>query len=210
MKLYMIGGLGADQRVFQYLDLNYDTQVIHWIEPKPNEELRFYVKRLSKQINKNEEFELLGVSFGGIIAIELSKITNPKKITLISSVTSSDQLNQVYISIGRTKLLNLIPNSIIKPPKQLLGFLFSTKNKQLLEQIIGDTSPTFIRWALNSIINWSNNTNTVEVVRIHGTKDRIIPLKGEAILIKEGGHFMIVDKADEISKLINERMKYAG
>ncbi|EMO06944.1 hypothetical protein LEP1GSC116_0666, partial [Leptospira interrogans serovar Icterohaemorrhagiae str. Verdun HP] len=34
---------------------------------------------LSKQISKSEEIILIGVSFGGIVAIELSKIISVKK-----------------------------------------------------------------------------------------------------------------------------------
>ena len=210
MKLYLIGGLGADERVFKFLTLNHETQVINWIKPAAKEKIEFYTKRLLEQINQEEKFGILGVSFGGIIAIELAKLSNPEKVILVSSVETDNQLPKTYIALGKTRILNVIPNSLIKPPKQLLGFLFGAKNKQLLEQIINDTSPEFIRWALNSIINWSNKSNTIELIRIHGTKDRLIPLKGEAITIKEGGHFMIVDKAEEVSKLVNKRMKYDG
>ena len=103
--------------------------------------------------------------------------------------------------------MNLLPNFLIKPPKLLLGFLFGAENKALLHQIINDTDPTFIRWALNTIIHWSNSANPIKPVRIHGTNDKLIPLKGHAIEIKNGGHFMIVDKAKELSKLINEKLK---
>ena len=161
-----------------------------------------------KQINHDDEFGILGVSFGGIIAIEISKLIKPKKLILISSVETSTQLPQTYVSLGKTQILNLIPNPLIKPPKPLLGFLFGAKNKRLLKQIINDTKPEFIRWALNAIVNWSNEEKPIEAIRIHGTKDKLIPLKGEEIEIKDGGHFMIVDKAEEISKLINEQMKY--
>lgn len=210
MKLYLIGGLGADERVFQSLKLKTNTQVIDWIEPEPKEKLNSYANRLLKQINQNEDFGILGVSFGGIIAIELSKLSRPQKLILVSSVETSGQLSRTYISIGKTKILNLIPNSLLKSPKPLLRFLFGAQNKKLLEQIIYDTKPSFIRWALNSIVNWSNNENKINTIRVHGTNDKLVPLKGSAIKIKNGGHFMIVDKAEEISKLVNEQMKNEG
>lgn len=78
MTLYLIGGLGADERVFKYLNINVKTQIINWILQEPNEELKSYAKRLTEQINKNEEFAILGVSFGGIIAIEMAKFIRPK------------------------------------------------------------------------------------------------------------------------------------
>ena len=210
MKLYLIGGLGADERVFKYLNLCCETQVLKWINPAPKESMNSYSKRLIEQINQKEKFGILGVSFGGIIAVELSKLIKPEKVIIISSVETDDQLPKRYITIGKTKILNVIPNSLIKPPRLLLGFLFGAMNKQLLEEIIEDTNATFIRWALNSIINWSNKENSVKPIRIHGTKDRLIPLKGKAIEIQNGGHFMIVDKAKEISILVNEQIKYAG
>jgi predicted esterase YcpF (UPF0227 family) len=86
MKLYLIGGLGADERVFQLLNLNIETQFIKWIEHEPQEELKSYVNRLKNQINQEEEFGLLGVSFGGIIAIEISKLIKPKFVIVLSSV----------------------------------------------------------------------------------------------------------------------------
>lgn len=206
----MIGGLGADERVFKYLKLKANIEILKWINPEPKEELESYANRLSEQINQEEEFGILGVSFGGIIAIEISKIIKPEKLILTSSVESNSQLPTNYLSIGKTRILNLIPNSLIKPPISIMRFLFSTQNKELLEQIINDTKPEFIRWALNSIINWSNKKTPLEAIRIHGTNDRLIPLKGNAIQVKDGGHFMIVDKAEEISKLVNEQIEYAG
>jgi len=209
MKIYLIGGLGADERVFNYLKLNYATKSIKWIKPKPGEKLNCYAKRLSKQINPDEEFGILGVSFGGIVAIEISKHIKPAILILISSVETRKQLPQKYVLLGKTKILNMIPNWLIKPPQPILNFLFGAKNKELLKEIIRDTDSQFIRWALNAIINWSNETEFNEVIRIHGTKDKLIPLKGPAIKIINGGHFMIIDRAEEISTLINEQVKSA-
>lgn len=205
-KLYLIGGLGADERVFKYLNLNIKTKIIQWIEPKPKEKISSYAIRLSEQINQDEEFGILGVSFGGILAIEISKHLKPSKLMLISSVETSKQLPQKYVSLGKTQILKLIPNSLIKPPQPIFNFLFGAKNKELLKEVIRDTNPQFIRWALNTIINWSNEKKSNQTIRIHGTNDKLIPLKGHAIEVKDGGHFMIVDRAEEISKLVNEQI----
>lgn len=210
MTLYLIGGLGADERVFKYLNINVKTKIINWIIQKPNEELKSYANRITEQINQDEEFAILGVSFGGIVAIEMTKFIKPKKLILISSVEVSNQLPRHFVTMGKTAIFDMIPNSMIKPPKFILSYLFGAENRKLLQQIIKDTKPEFIRWALKAIVSWSNNTNTNQTIRIHGTKDRLIPLKGNAITVEDGGHFMIVDRAKEISKIINEQLKYAG
>ena len=210
MKLYLIGGLGADERVFQDLQLDTECQLIEWIDPLESESLSSYVNRLIPQINQNETFGMLGVSFGGIVAIELAKIIKPEVLILISTVENDRQLPKKYVNIAKLGVLNLIPTFLIKPPKFLQTYLFGATNKKLLHKIIRDTKPTFIRWALNSIINWKNTINSTKIIRIHGTKDKLIPIKGEAIKIKGGGHFMIVDNAEEISNLVNEKLRYAG
>lgn len=207
--LYQIGGLGADNRVFQYLKLDNPTKTINWLEPKNNEILTNYVKRISEQIQTNQKFGILGVSFGGVIAIELAKIVQPEIILLVSSVYRDEQLPAKYLNIGRTGILNLIPNFLIKPPRIALKYLFGAENINLLKQIIEDTNPKFIKWALKSIISWKNENTNCSVVRIHGDSDKLIPLKGEAIKIKNGKHFMIVDKADELSEVINRTIQNA-
>jgi len=69
MKLYQIGGLGADERVFKYLKLNCETQTLKWIDPIKSEDLKSYSKRLLSQIDQTEDFGILGVIFGGIVAV---------------------------------------------------------------------------------------------------------------------------------------------
>lgn len=206
MTLYLIGGLGADERVFKYLSLNCKVRVIKWIAPRYREALNEYVARLLPQIDTSEKFSLLGVSFGGLISLELAQLIAPEKVILISSVANSNQLPFRYRILGKLGLLNLLPTAMLKPPSFLLAYLFGAQNKELLKQIIRDTDPTFISWALNSLINWTYDQRPENIIRIHGSADRLIPLKGKCIELKGGGHFMIVDKAEELSELLNSEL----
>lgn len=205
--LYLIGGLGADERVFRYLDLQAPTVSITWIKPKTKEPISSYAKRVMEQIDTNLPFGILGVSFGGLIAIEIAKISKPEILILISSAEIATQLPRKYIWLGKTGALCIIPNLLIKPPKFLQNYLFGAKNRQLLHQIIKDTDPNFIRWALQTMVKWDHKAKDSATLRIHGTDDKLIPLKGQAIEIANGGHFMIVDRADEISKLVNKTLE---
>ena len=207
MKLYLIGGLGADHRVFEYLKLEVPTYIIKWNKPHKKEPIVKYAERLIVQIDTSEKFAIAGVSFGGILAIEISKIVIPQSLILISSVIESSQLPRIYVSIGKLGVLKLVPNLFIKPPTFLSTYFFGAQNKKLLQQIINDTSPVFIRWALNKILEWKSSSLLIPTLRIHGTNDKIIPLKGNALQIKNGGHFMVVDRAKEISMLINNHFR---
>jgi len=201
MEIYTIGGLGADERIFKDLDIGVKTTHLRWQKSIKSESLQEYCNKLKSQIRSDQPFGLLGVSFGGIVAIELSKLVNPKFLILISTVTNYKELPLHYKILGSV-FLPLLPTALIKPPNFIMTFLFGAKDKNLLKEIINDTEPEFIKWALNSILSWKGTLEGVPFIRLHGTNDRIIPLKGDALEIEKGGHFMIVEDSKRITELI--------
>ena len=68
-EIYLLGGLGADKKVFNFLDLR-DYKLIHigWNEPMMNEPIESYARRLLEQIPAAKP-TLIGVSFGGMMDI---------------------------------------------------------------------------------------------------------------------------------------------
>ncbi len=70
MKIYAISGLGADERVFKYLTINYELIPVKWIRPKHKETIHSYSKRLIEEygIGQETNYGIIGVSFGGLIA----------------------------------------------------------------------------------------------------------------------------------------------
>lgn len=69
--IYCVSGLGADERVFQKLKFQgYQPVHICWVEPNLEESIAEYAKRLTIQI-KSERPILIGLSFGGIMAVEI-------------------------------------------------------------------------------------------------------------------------------------------
>jgi len=208
MKLYGISGLGADKRVFQNLTLDCELIPIDWIEPKENETIEDYSIRLSQGINTAEKFGIIGVSFGGLVAVEMSKKLNPALTILISSAETNTELRAIYRIFGKSKLVNLIPTQLFDPPRGIANWMFGAKNKQLLNQILDDTDLNFAKWAVKELVNWKNEERLANpILKIGGTHDKLIPSKNVDKLIERGAHFMIVDRADEISEIINEEIR---
>ncbi|GAB5466057.1 MAG: hypothetical protein Kapaf2KO_14930 [Candidatus Kapaibacteriales bacterium] len=209
MKIYGISGLGADKRVFDYLDLEHPLIPIEWIEPKTGESLKDYSHRLSKAIDLDSEFALLGVSFGGLVAIEISKQLNPKMTIIISSIKKKNDLRCIYQIVGKLGLLKLLPKSLFSPPKFIAKYVFGANNKKLLYSILDDTDLNFAKWAVSRLLGWDNEDKIKNLLHIHGSKDKLIPLKNanKVEIIKEGEHFMVVDKAREISEKINHHLQ---
>ena len=206
MKIYSFSGLGADQRVFSLLKLSSSYEIVNigWIPPKASEGIKAYSLRISKIIETNEPFGLLGLSFGGLIVQEISLILKPKITIVISSINSKSQI-PFALRVLPNFILKSIPIYFFKVPKPLSNYIFSAQKKDLLHQIIGDTDPEFVKWALFAFKNWKEEQNgTKNVFFVSGEKDRLFKPIENAVVVKNGGHFMVVDLADKLSVIIND------
>lgn len=205
MKLYAISGLGVDSRLFKYLQLNVELIPIDWIVPFKNEPIEQYALRLAECINTNEDYGILGVSFGGLIATEISKKLDPKFTVLISSAETYQELRPIYTKFGQLGLVNKLPVSWFKIPKFPATYIFGTKNKELLYPILDDTDPYFAKWAIQALITWKNTTRLNTVLKISGGNDKLLPANKHlnTLLIPKEGHFIIADRAQEVSNRIN-------
>jgi len=211
MKIFTLSGLGADKRVFQYLTLEHELIHVDWIEPKEKEPIADYAKRLvdKYQINSEVEYGIMGVSFGGLVATEISKRTKPKFTVLISSIETKSELPWFMRLAGKLRLVNFVPKAMLLPPNWIASYMFGTSKKELLGPILKDSDLKFAKWAIGELLRWKNQSKLKNLVKIGGTNDKMLPPKGEnTILIENGEHFMIVDRAEEISSIINNRIRF--
>ena len=204
--VYLISGLGADYRAFRFLELkNCEIIHIHWIQPEKGETIQAYATRLLLQI-KNPAPILIGLSFGGMIAIEMGKLIRTRKIILISSAQTKDELPLYFRLAGWLRIDGLIPVRFLKKINPLVEWAFGVSNadeKSMLASFLEATSSSFMKWAIHVIVHWKNEIRLNNVVCIHGTNDRILPKTKAEYYVKDGGHLMILNKHREISHLIN-------
>ena len=211
MKVYFISGLGADKRIFSKIKLDEQFEIIHldWIEYLKEDDLNSYAARLSREIDCANPFCIVGVSFGGMIATEIAKILDPKVTIVISSVIKETQLPWLYKFSGKLGLINVIPHTLLKASNKLTqNYYFGIKTegeKDLLNKIIEDTNSKFLKWAIGIILPWKNQIKPKNLYQIHGSNDRIFPIKKVEpdFEIKNGTHFMVYQNAEEISALLN-------
>ena len=97
INLYFISGLGADKSAFSRIELDgVNINHIEWINHSQKENLQSYCKKLLPQFDTSKPFVIVGLSFGGIIAQEISKLITPQKTILISSVYHHKQFPWFY------------------------------------------------------------------------------------------------------------------
>lgn len=208
-ELFLISGLGADRRVFQFLDLSgYRLHHVDWITPWINESIEHYSKRLLEQIPAKKP-TLIGVSFGGIMAIEIARQIETEKVILISSVRIRSELPWYFRLGEKIKYHKILSVSSKKPHGFIMNCLFGVKTeseKKLLKTIVAETDPFFLKWAVDKVAGWKNMELIPNVITIHGTKDRIFPKREGHYMLKGGGHFMIVTNAQQVTEYIKKSL----
>ncbi len=214
LNVYCIPGMGVNARLFKNLKL--DNCAIHHIKWKTiykNESLADYAMRLSKNIDTTQPFVLLGVSFGGMCCVEIAKHLNPIKTFIISSAKTKKEIPFKMKIWKYLPLHKIISDNIFKKCAMLLkkefGLFTNEQKTKFIEML--DTAPkNYFSGAINCILNWKNGTFPNNLIHIHGTSDKILPYKKSInyhYIINSGTHFMIIDKGEEISKILNTELQ---
>jgi pimeloyl-ACP methyl ester carboxylesterase len=210
VKTYFISGLGADKRAFYKIQLpvNYEAVHLDWIKPLPNEPFTDYAKRFSELIKRGEDFILIGLSFGGMLACEIAKLIPPKKLIIISSVSCYNELPWYFKIGGRLGLHRIISPAVYKQATLLNRFMGAgdREMKSIVYSYVNNIDPAFIRWSLNIIVNWSHVDRPPNLIHIHGSNDHLLPRKyvKANYVVEKGGHLMVMNKAEEINKILGE------
>ena len=213
--VYCISGLGADKRIFCKLEIQDSTfHFITWIQPQPGETIHDYAVRLSTQV-EHENPVLLGVSFGGMMAIELAKIVPADKVILISSIKSFEELPAWMKICGKYKIDRMLPSKplhqirplrALRPMQNYFLGAESKEEKAIANQYRDHVDPVYLRWSINQVLNWQNNWKPSNTYHLHGAKDHIFPLKhvNPTHVVPNAGHFMVMNRCKEVSSILRE------
>jgi len=209
--IYCISGLGADERVFDNLELaGYQLRYVPWLKPDKNETIEAYASRMSAHIQHDAPI-VIGVSFGGMMAIEISRFMKLQKLIIVSSIRSTKEMPSWMRMAGKIRLNKVIP---IKPytfteriDNRRLG-VSNEQEKLMVRAYRKKVDPVYLDWAVDKILNWKNDFEPDNLVHIHGDKDRIFPIKklNPNHVIKAGTHMIIYNRAKDVAACIEKEL----
>lgn len=213
--IYLIPGVGADETIFKFLQFpkEYELRHIDWVAHKHYDEpIQEYVKRLLPQIDTKHDIYLCGLSFGGIVSSEIAKLLPVKKVILISSIKTQYERPLKASILKYMQFYRFFPGKILTKINFWHRWAFGKLNseeRELIDAMLLKINIRFNEWAVHQAIIW-NNTDVVDnLLHIHGDADKIFPIGyiRNCHKIKGGTHFMIVNKAKEVSAIINKELK---
>ena len=208
--VYFVPGMATNSKIFEHIHLDetmYNVHFIEWKTPSSYEEsIEAYAKRMCSEIMHDQPV-LIGVSFGGIVVQEMSKLISTKKVIIISSIKSYSELPKRLRIAQKVKAYNYFPTKIIGNLDTYLSYF----SKELFQKQIAAynkymsvRNSSYLKWAAKTVLLWNQEKPLPNCVHIHGTNDGIFPAKHirNYIDIEGGTHTMILTKAKRITQEI--------
>lgn len=208
--IYFVPGMAAGSEIFRNIKFpeTYEVHILEWLIPEKNESLKAYAERMARRIQEKNPI-LIGVSFGGVVAQEMSDFLKVKKLIIISSVKSKNELPRRMKLASLTKAYKLIPTGLVLSADDLTKYSIGPKTKKrlsLYQEYLHVRDKQYLDWALEKMITWGKKEKLQDVIHIHGEKDVVFPIKyiDQCEVIKGGTHIMILNRGREISQKLLE------
>ena len=210
--IYFVPGLAANSKIYEHIQLDSSKYVCHFLEWKTpsskQESMPAYAQRMCEDVN-HENPILIGVSFGGIMVQEMSKLIDTKKVIIISSAKTHLEYPKRFRLIAATKVYKVVPvNLIEKIASYYIYILGKNKLKKIAayKKYLSFRNADYLSWAMHHVLHWKQTEVLQNISHIHGTNDRIFPIKRIRNFkqIEDGTHTMILTKAKKVSLEIDK------
>lgn len=197
--VYLMPGLAASSSIFERIVLpseSFEVILLDWVQPKKDETLVSYAQRMAEKV-VHENAVLIGVSFGGILVQEMAAFLTLKKLIIISSVKTRDEMPRRIKFAKTTNAYKLLPTSLLNNVEKLIKYSFGNVINQklkLYEKFLHLRNKEYLDWAIEQVVCWERSVPDPKVIHIHGDLDEVFPAKNikSFIAVKGGTHIMIL------------------
>ncbi len=208
--IYLIPGQGGDHRLFTHLRIEGDFEIQHikCFTPERGLSMREYAGQLTEQIDVSRPFVIVGVSLGGMLATEMSELVPARKVIVISSAKTRNELP------GRYRFQQKLPiHRLVSPQMALFGAKVlqpivepdRQKQKDIFKAMLRDKDPVFLDRTIEMIMDWDRQDAPDNIIHIHGSNDHTIPIRNVAYdyRLVGGSHMMTLTQAEDVSEVLN-------
>lgn len=212
MPLVLLPGIGTDARLFTLQRMEFPQLVVpEWIPPRRGESLAEYAARLAETIDLRQPCLVGGVSFGGMVALELTRHLPAMGCALMASVKSSRELPFTLRGLG--PLAYLLPQradwlvawfgSVLKVT---VGRFLPPRGRMLCEHLSRVRSH-LVPWAWRAALGWRPRGDwPCPVFHLHGDRDPIFPVRrtSPTRIVPGGGHLLPVTHPFVVNEFLRE------
>jgi pimeloyl-ACP methyl ester carboxylesterase len=193
---YLLPGMGASAAMYNALKRNvpFDINYISWPIYSGEKTYADIALRIIQENNISNGDIIGGSSLGGMVALEMTKMIEPRAIVLLGSALHPKEVQ---------KLLTLLSPFAEITPIDFLRMVLG-KFSPLVNSVFSQTDTEFIRAMSLYLPLWSGYSGPTDAIyRLHGRKDHIIPCPTkECEIVEEAGHLLPITHAKETSAFL--------
>ena len=175
----------------------FDGHFHDWPKWRGETSITDIAKRIIEEHRIESGDTVFGTSLGGIIACEIANLVDLERIILIGSARRKEEVNRILSILH--PLIDLAPIPFIQ--------MSSGKLPNDLAGMFNHSDPAFIRNMSKAIFSWEGFDSEVPVLRIHGTKDLVIPITNETNHEIDGGHLIVMTHPMECIEAIKAEIQ---
>lgn len=213
-RVYFLPGQGADARAFSGIELppGFEAVMLTLPVPEPGADMAAYARQIRPMIDDSQPFSLVGVSLGGMVAIELSKLLKPTRVVLIASAKQRKELPLHLQLLRFLPVHRLIPGHWYIKLGNVFRPIFEPEGRayhDLSTRMLNDKHPDYLQRAIDCIVTWDNEEVPENVFHIHGTKDHTLPYRRvqAAIPVPSGSHMLILTQKERVNQLLAQALR---
>jgi pimeloyl-ACP methyl ester carboxylesterase len=215
LPIILLSGMAADERLFEaQRSLFPQLRVPRWIEPQPSEPLPAYAKRLAQQVHPGSSCLVGGVSFGGMVALEMATHLPARGCLLISSVRSPSELPPWVRALRPTAALGPEAIGFLAGMASWCSAPLLPRRKIGQLQRLSVATSAFLRWASWAVLQWrpSAAVKRVRVWQVHGAADRTLPARylRPDVVVPGAGHLLVLTHPHVISASIRRAVAWGA
>lgn len=210
-RLYLLSGHGSDERLFQALDFpGWEEVYLPFLIPEKGETMATYARRMAAQVDTTRPFVLMGVSLGGMVAVEMTEYLHPQGLVLIASAQQRADLPWRYRFQTRLPLYQLLPGRWLRAMGSWVQPLFepgSRAHRELCRSMVLDKDPRLMKRGIHLIIQWQRPQppEGLPVLHLHGPKDTTLPLRAIQSpheVVPQASHMMALLLPEEVEQRV--------
>jgi pimeloyl-ACP methyl ester carboxylesterase len=218
LTVYLIPGHGSDYRVWQRLDLSgFDTVHLDYpILPERGERMVEYAERLLTRVDTTQPFALMGISLGGMLAVEMAQRSQPEAVIILSSARGRFDLPWLYQMQRYLPLQHVFPGEFLKQITIRLQPWYEPEvkvNQALCVDMLRQKDPRLFLRGIHMIIRWQRCTLDPSIIHLHGDRDRTLPLRAvepPVIVLPGVTHMMTLFAAEQVDAIVRPLLSQAA
>jgi len=197
--IHALPGMGADHRMYPEPWGRLPGFKAHdWVMSPDIRSVRQLAEVMVEACGIADGDVLVGVSLGGIVAGEITKLRKISQLFLVSSAVEPGEVNP---------WLAKLPGFMDQLPVEWLR-RSAEKIPGELAAMFAQAEPAFVRNMCRAIFEWDGLGKTeTQVFRVHGRSDLVISPPAGADLLLGGGHLIAMTHPGECAAFVAKQLR---